>query len=452
MDAHLVARYESRTPESRRLFERASRVIPGGVDGNIKHYAPYPLTFSRAGGALIQDVDGNEYVDYLLSFGALMVGHGHPAVVEAAGRVWKEFGTSAFGLQNPLEARLAEVVASLFPSIEELRFTNSGLEATLLALRLALAASGRDMVAKFEGHYHGGHEQVLVSVNPDTNLAGPAKEPLPVPASLGLPEHFAHHTLVLPFNDYEACEALLTAHRDRVGAVILEPMEAGVVPADPTFIKRLRELTSRLGMVLVFDEVKTGFRVRLGGAQAYYGVQPDLTALGKILGGGLPIGAVGGRREILELTSPLRQGATVFHSGTFNGNPLSVSTGLATLGILQGPGVFDAVLAQTARLRERIEEIGRAAGFPVRTVGVGTVFDLFFTEGAVTDYRSRIAADRKRRMNLDFLLMEHGVFSKPLNRFSLSTAHTADIIERTEDAFEASFAELQKLESASSFA
>lgn len=449
MNANLEAGYEARTPESKRLFHEARRVIPGGVEGSIKYYSPYPLTFARANGAYLHDVDGHGYVDYLLSFGALMLGHGHPSVVEATRRIWQEVGTSAFGLASPLEAQLAEVVAELYPSVEELRFTNSGLEATLLAVRLGIAASGRDVVAKFEGHYHGGHEQVLLSVSPDLQSAGPKTRPNAVPASLGLPEHFASHTLVLPFNDYVACEEILTAERDRVGVVVLEPMEAGVVPADPVFLRRLRELTSRLGIVLVFDEVKTGFRVSLGGAQEHYGVQPDLTALGKILGGGLPIGAVGGRRDIMELTSPLRPGQgsnTVFHSGTFNGNPMSVAAGLATLEVLRSPGVFQAVLVGTARLRASIEAMGKSAGYPVRTVGVGTVFDVLFSDGDVTNYRTRIATDKDRRLALDFLLMEQGVFSKPLNRFSLSTEHTAEVLERTEDAFAQSFQRLKDLE------
>ena len=448
MDTALVTRYESRTVESKRLYDAARRVIPGGVEGSIKHYSPYPLTFARAHGPLLQDVDGHEYVDYLLSFGALMLGHGHPAVVDATRRVWRDYGTSAFGLASPLEAQLAEVVQGFFPSVEELRFTNSGLEATLLAVRLGIAASGRDVVAKFEGHYHGGHEQVLVSVSPDLDRAGPARHPAAVPASLGLPEHFAQHTVVLPFNDYEACEAILTAERDRVGVVVMEPMEAGYVAADRAFVQQLRELTTRLGVVLVFDEVKTGFRVRLGGAQEYYGVKADLTALGKILGGGLPIGAVGGKREILELTSPLRKGGAVFHSGTFNGNPLSVSAGLATLELLKAPGVFQGVLDATDRLRRSIEQLGREAGFPVQTIGVGTVFDVLFSEGEVKNYRSRIAADKDSRLALDFLLMERGVFSKPLNRFSLSAAHGDDVIARTEEAFRDSFQSLRDLAAA----
>ncbi|MDA8344772.1 MAG: aminotransferase class III-fold pyridoxal phosphate-dependent enzyme [Thermaerobacter sp.] len=446
MNVRLTQRYETRTPESKRLFDDARRIIPGGVEGSIKHYSPYPLTFDHAKGPIMRDVDGHEYIDYLLSFGALMLGHGHPAVVEATRRVWEEFGTSAFGLSSPLEVRLADVVRSLYPSVEELRFTNSGLEATLLAVRLGLAATGRDVVAKFEGHYHGGHEQVLISVSPNPAQAGPATRPRSVPGSLGLPDHFAEHTIVLPFNDYNACEAILTANAGRVGVVVLEPMEAGFVPADPVFLQSLRDLTTRLGMVLVFDEVKTGFRVRLGGAQEYYGVQADLTALGKILGGGLPIGAVGGRREILELTSPLREGGDagiVFHSGTFNGNPMSVAAGLATLEILQRPGVFEGILHATERLRRSIEEIGRAEGYDVRTVGVGAVFDLLFTTQDVTDYRSRISADKERRLALDFLLMENGIFSKPLNRFSLSLVHDQETLQRTEEAFARSFRQLR---------
>jgi glutamate-1-semialdehyde 2,1-aminomutase len=446
MNSDLIERYEARTQASKRLFAELARRIPGGVEGSIKYYSPYPLVFERGAGATIQDVDGNEYVDYLLSFGALMLGHGHPAVIQATRDVWRDHGTSAFGLAGRLEGELAEMVAELYPSIERLRFTNSGLEATLLAVRLGLAASGRDAVAKFEGHYHGGHEHVLVSVSPDLTQAGPQRHPTAVPASLGLPEHFVEHTVVLPFNDYEGCEEILLAERDRVGVVVLEPMEAGVVPAEREFLRRLRELTQRLGIVLVFDEVKTGFRVRLGGAQAYYGVQPDLTALGKILGGGLPIGAVGGKAEIMDLLSPLRPGGrTVFHSGTFNGNPMSVAAGIATLRLLRAPGVFEGVVGSTERLRATVEELGRDAGFALQTVGVGTVFDVFFARAPVTGYRARAQADRETRLALDFLLMAEGVFSKPQNRFSLSTAHGPEVIARTAEAFARSFAQLRRL-------
>ena len=397
LKADLPQRYEARTPGSKRLFEQLQRRITGGVEGSIKFSARIPWLLSRRRAP------------------------------------W-------------LEAELAEMVAGLYPSIESLRFTNSGLEATLLAVRLGLAASGRDVVAKFEGHYHGGHEHVLVSVSADPDRPGPERRPSAVPAPLGLPEHFVEHTIVLPFNDYEACEAILTAERERVGVVVLEPMEAGVVPADPQFLRRLRELTERLGIVLVFDEVKTGFRVRLGGAQEYYGVQADLTALGKILGGGLPIGAVGGKREIMELLSPLRAGGhTVFHSGTFNGNPTSVAAGIATLQFLQEPGVFQGVLDATDALRCSVERLGQETGFPVQTVGVGAVFDIFLAQDPVTGYRTRVASDRESRLALDFCLIEEGVFSKPLNRYSLSTAHTAEVVRRTEDAFARSFACLRAL-------
>jgi glutamate-1-semialdehyde 2,1-aminomutase len=445
----LLKRYLERSPRSHQAWEQALRYVPGGVQGGIKFYPPYPLTFQRAEGATLVDVDGQRYVDYLLSFGALILGHGHPVVRRAIEQTWDTAGTSSFGMPTPREVELAEVVTRLYPSIEALRLTNSGLEATLLAVRIGLAATGRTHLAKFEGHYHGGHDQVLVSVNPSPEAAGDVHRPRAVSDSFGLPDYIQEHTVVLPFNDADNVEAILTTHRHDVGVVILEPVAAGVIPAEQVFLHRLRELTQHLGMVLVFDEVKTGFRVRLGGAQEYYGVRPDLTALGKVLGGGFPIGAVGGRRDLLALTAPAGSpGARdpVFHSGTFNGNPMSVAAGLATLSYLQEPGIFDGLLQRTATLRHAIEAAGRDEGFDVTTVGVGTMFDVLFTTETVSEYRSWSRADRQRRRALDFLLMERGIFSKPLNRFSLSVAHTDEMIERTAEAFRDSFHALKNLE------
>lgn len=437
----LEDRYQERTPNSRSLFLRAAERVPGGVHGNIKFFEPYPLSFRRANGAWLEDVDGHRYVDYLLSFGALMMGHGHPVIQEAVATVFADQGTTAFGVPTPFELELADEIAALYPSCEQVRFSNSGLEATLLAIRLGMAYTGRSHIAKFSGHYHGGHDQVLVSVYPP--LAGALTA---TADSLGLPDYILDHTVVLPFNDISTCTRILREQRDQVGVVIMEPMAAGVIPAEPEFIRSLRDLTRELNMLLIFDEVKTGFRVALGGAQEYYGVSPDLTALGKILGGGFPIGAVGGRRDIMELCSPLRSrhvNEVVFHSGTFNGNPVSVGAGLVTLRALRQDGVFPNLVQRTAEFRRHIEQIGRADGFPVQTIGVGAVFDLLFTEAPIQNYADHALAPKDLRRALDFLLMERGAFSKPLNRFSLSLVHGRRELDLTLSAFQEAFHKLR---------
>jgi glutamate-1-semialdehyde 2,1-aminomutase len=444
----LQAHYREKRPKSASFFEQAKNHITGGVNGNLRFFEPFPITFQEAKGAWLFDLDGMRYVDYLLSYGALLLGHGHPSVREAVQQVWREQGTSSFGATHPLELDMAKELKTLYPSFEQVRFTNSGLEATLFALRLALAFTGKSHIAKFEGHYHGSHDQVLVSVNPDWERAGDPQSPQAIPESYGMSDYYLQHTVVLPFNDWAACETILTKRKDEIGAVILEPMLSGYIAANRDFVMRLRELTKQLGIVLIFDEVKTGFRISLGGAQAFYGVQPDLTALGKIVGGGFPIGVVGGKREILELASPSdsrNRGETVFHSGTFNGNPMSLAAGLATIRHVAQPGTFERIVARTTRLRTEIESLGQHYGIPVKTIGVGTIFNVVVVEGEITNYRDLRFARKDVRLALDFLLMDHGVYSKPLNRFSMSEAHGDEEIRATVDAFERSFAVLKKL-------
>ena len=441
-------RYVEKRPNSVSFFEQAKKVIAGGVNGNLRFYEPVPTTFEKASGAWLIDVDGNEYVDYLLSYGALLLGHGHQEVRRAVERVWDEQGTSSFGATNTLELTMAEEIQRLYPSCEQIRFTNSGLEATLFSVRLAFAYTGRTHLAKFEGHYHGSHDHVLVSVNPDLQKAGHADAPAALPGSYGTPDYYLEHTVVLPFNDWPACEKILREKKDQIGAVILEPMQSGYIPADLQFLTQLRQLTTELGMVLIYDEVKTGFRVSLGGAQAYYGVEPDLTALGKVVGGGFPIGVVGGKREILALSSPLqssRHHETVFHSGTFNGNPISMAAGLATIEYLKQPGKFDSLVARTMELRNGIESLAKEHKVPFQTLGVGTIFNIFASQGEVSNYRDLGKHRNDLRLALDFLLMDNGVYSKPMNRFSMSDAHGQNELDKTLDAFDKSFAALRKM-------
>jgi glutamate-1-semialdehyde 2,1-aminomutase len=437
--------YRQQHPRSAAFFERAQAVIAGGVNGNLRYFSPFPLTFQKAQGARLYDLDGFAYIDYLLSYGALLLGHGHACVQDAVRQVFEQQGTSSFGATHPLELEMAETLRQLYPSFESMRFTNSGLEATLFALRLALAYTGKTHIAKFEGHYHGSHDQVLVSVNPSRERAGEADAPQAVPESFGMPDYYREHTVVLPFNDWEACEAILEKNTD-IGCVILEPMQAGYIAAKAEFVQRLRKYTRERGIVLIFDEVKTGFRIALGGAQAFYGVEPDLTALGKVVGGGFPIGVVGGRRDLLALAAPhaRNRGETVFHSGTFNGNPISLAAGLATIRYLSQPGRFEGIVERTNRLRQGIETLAQTYRIPMRTVGEGTIFNVVAIDGELENYRDLQRNNNDLRLALDFLLMEHGVYSKPLNRFSLSDAHGEQEIEETLRAFEKSFAALQK--------
>jgi glutamate-1-semialdehyde 2,1-aminomutase len=443
----LQQHYREKRPKSAAFFEQAHTLIAGGVNGNLRYYQPFPITFEKAQNAWLYDLDGHGYVDYLLSYGALLLGHGHPVVQKAIQQVWEQQGTSSFGATHPMELEMAQELAGLYPSFEEVRFTNSGLEATLFALRLAMAYTGKTHIAKFEGHYHGAHDHVLVSVNPTIDRVGDQSSPASVPESLGTPDYYLRHTVVLPFNDWDACEKIVTEKKDQIAAVIVEPMQSGYIPADRQFMANLRELTDRLGIILIFDEVKTGFRVSLGGAQDYYGVQPDLTALGKVVGGGFPIGVVGGKRRLLEMCSPLRSSnrhEVVFHSGTFNGNPISLAAGLATIRYLKEPGRFESLVQRTHQLRDGIHELTRQYRIPVKTVGVGTIFNVLATEAEVRNYRDLGANRHELRLALDYLLMDHGVYSKPLNRFSMSDAHGPAEIQATLDAFEKSFAALSQ--------
>ncbi len=433
----LKQRLMAKTQASQQAFLASRTFIPGGVQGNIKFFEPYPLSFAKAAGAYLWDIDGNRYIDYLLSFGALILGHGHRVVQAANNEVWQRYGTSSFGVPYDLELTMAKKVNQLYPSMQAIRFTNSGLEATLLAIRLGLAFSQKTHVAKFAGHYHGGHEQVLMN----TVLTG-NNDFVPRADSLGLSDYYTERTVILPFHDWEACERILRTKQREIGVVVLEPVMAGYDPPDADFLQNLSYLTKELGMVLVFDEVKTGFRIALGGAQAYYGVRPDLTALGKVLGGGFPIGAVGGRQEIMQLSAPMRStelNQVVFHSGTFNGNPVSLLAGLRTIEYLQEPGIFSSLLDQTSFLKEGIQAAAKRQGFSLRMQGVGTIFQFSFSPESAASLDTNPKA---LRAALDDALMYHGVFSKPQNRFSLSLSHDDTVLRQTMVAFEQSFSDL----------
>ena len=403
------------------LFEAAQRLIPGGVNSPVRAFRGVggaPFFVARAEGSRVFDVDGRSYVDFLGSWGPLILGHAAPAVVEALGEAIRR-GTS-YGAPTPGEVEMAALIARAVPSMEMVRLVSSGTEAAMSALRVARGATGRDFIIKFEGCYHGHADSLLVK-------AGSGGATFGVPDSLGVPKPLAALTLTVPFNDLDAVRAQLEAHPQQVAAVIVEPVAGnmGVVPPAPGFLAGLRELTTRHGSLLIFDEVITGFRLAWGGAQAVYGVRPDLTCLGKIIGGGLPVGAYGGSRTLMEQVAPL---GGIYQAGTLSGNPLAVAAGLATLRALEDPQVYAKLEALGARVERDLREAAAAAGVPVTINRVGSMLTVFFTDGPVTDYASAKRADTKRYARFFHAMREGGVFLAP-SQFEagfLSLAHTDD--------------------------
>lgn len=437
------------TRKSAEYFAKASEVIPGGVTANIKYFDPHPLIMEKGKGSKLYDVDGNEYIDYLLCYGALILGHGHKQVLGAVTKQMVESGTTIFGTPHKLETTMAEKLVELYPSIEMVRYTNSGLEATLLAIRTAVAYTGKSKIAKYEGHYHGGYDQVLVSVNPDMEVAGEQTEPNAIGESRGLPDYYLENTIVLPFNDLKSTEKILRAHADELACIILEPIQSGFIPADQEFMNGLRKITAELGILLIFDEVKTGFRLSLGGAQEIYEITPDITALGKVLGGGFPVGAVGGKKEIMMITSA-RDGRDIltagidnsnkqeplYHSGTYNGHPTILAAGLATINELEKEGIMDGLFAMTYALREQLERVYKENGIIMQTIGEGSIFNIVLAEGPIKNYRDLEKANMQLRKEIDYELLKLGIYTKPLNRYSMSIVHTEEDIERTVKAHE----------------
>ncbi len=415
-------------PRSRRLFARARRVLVGGVDSPVRAFAAVggtPPFIARGRGARLVDVDGRTYIDYVMSWGPLIHGHAPPGLVRrlaaAAAR-----GTS-FGAPIELELRLAERVRALMPSIERIRFVNSGTEATMSAIRVARAATGRDLVVKFEGCYHGHADPFLVE-------AGSGALTLGAPTSPGVPAATAAGTLVARYNDLDSVAALCEAHRGAIAAVVVEPIAGnmGVVPPADGFLRGLRELCDAHGIVLIFDEVITGFRVAPGGAQGLFGIRPDLTCLGKIIGGGLPVGAYGGRADLMDLVAP---SGRVYQAGTLAGNPLAMAAGLWTLERLT-PRLYRRLAALGTRLADGLARAAREAGVALQVNAAGGVLTPFFTAEAVRDYRTARTADTAAYARWFRGLLARGVYPPPsqFEGWFLSAAHTDRDIARTVEA------------------
>lgn len=424
------------TEQSEKLIERARLSIPGGVNSPVRAFTGVggsPLFFARGEGAYLTDVDGNRFIDYVGSWGPMLLGHGHPAIVKA---VQDQAAIAlGFGAPTELEIDLAEQVISMVPSIERLRMVNSGTEATMSAIRLARGFTGRDMILKFAGCYHGHSDALLVK-------AGSGLLTLGIPNSPGVPEAVAANTLTVPFNHPEAVAQAFETYPGRIACVIVEPVAGnmGCVPPLPGFLEALREITQANDALLVFDEVMTGFRVARGGAQALYGISPDLTTLGKIIGGGLPVGAFGGRAEIMDHVAPV---GDVYQAGTLSGNPLATVAGLTMLRALDD-ALYERLSVTTQSLREGLAARAAAAGIPVTLNSVCGMFGLFFTAGEVSEFDHVANADLDRFNRFFHAMLENGVYLAPsaFEAGFLSAVHDEAIIEATLNAAEAAFASL----------
>ena len=422
---------------SQELFNEAQRYLPGGVNSPVRAFKAVggvPLFVRRGKGATIYDEDGNRFIDYVGSWGALILGHAHPRIVTATKQAI-EHGTS-FGTPTERETVLAKMVCAAMPSMEMVRFVNSGTEATMSAIRLARAATGRDKIVKFTGCYHGHSDGLLIK-------AGSGMVTLSIPSCPGVPSSFTSQTLVAPYNNLEAVAQIFRDFRHEIAGVIVEPIAAnmGVVPPQPGFLEHLRGLTQESGALLIFDEVITGFRVAYGGAQTRYKVTPDLTCLGKIIGGGLPVGAYGGRREIMEMLAPV---GPVYQAGTLSGNPVVMTAGIETLRMLSQSQVYSQLEARSSVLEKGFIEAANKTGIGVQVSRVGSIFTIFFTGELVIDYETATKADTALYGRFFHQMLSQGIYLPP-SQFEaafVSTAHTDGDIQATIAAVNKAFSSL----------
>ncbi|MCY3684480.1 MAG: glutamate-1-semialdehyde 2,1-aminomutase [Gemmatimonadetes bacterium] len=412
---------------SKTLFDAAQQVIPGGVNSPARAFGPVggdPLFIVKGEGARIVDADGRSYIDFVGSWGPLILGHAHPEIVAAVNTA--AAGGTSFGAPTEIEVKMAQLVTEMVPSVEMVRMVNSGTEATMSAIRLARGHTGRNKIVKFEGCWHGHADSFLIQ-------AGSSALTMGAPSSPGVTPGTAADSITVPFNDLEAVEKAVVENRDEIAAVIVEPVAGnmGVIPPAPGFLQGLRDITAEMGIVLIFDEVITGFRVSQGGAQELYGVTPDLTTLGKIIGGGLPVGAFGGRREIMSDISPL--GKMVSQAGTLSGNPLAMTAGYETLKRLREPGVYEVLEARVQALETGILENLKALGLKYQTNRVGSIMTLFFTEVPVTSFDAANACDQDLFARYFREMLNRGVYLAP-SQFEaafVSLAHSDADIDRT---------------------
>ena len=426
-----------KTTRSAKLFASAQQLIPGGVNSPVRAFRSVggqPRFIKRAKGARLYDVDGTSYIDYILSWGPMILGHAAPAIINTIKKAAAN-GTS-YGAPTEMEVTLARMINQAFPSMEKVRLVSSGTEAVMSTIRVARGFTKRDNILKFDGCYHGHSDYLLAK-------AGSGLATLGIPDSLGVPADFAKHTLTVPYNDIRAVQQIIKEQRNTLACIIIEPIAGnmGVVPPTQDFLRTLRRLTVENGILLIFDEVISGFRVTYGGAQTLYGITPDLTVLGKIIGGGLPVGAYGGRKEIMDLIAP---SGPVYQAGTLSGNPLAVSAGIETLKQLKVRGVYKKLEEKSAALAEGIGQAAKKAGIPLTQTRVGSMLGAFFTSGAVVDWNTAKLSDTKRYGQFFHKMLEQGIYLAP-SQFEaafLSTAHSTNDIEKTIKAAHAAFKSL----------
>ncbi|MCZ6676357.1 MAG: aspartate aminotransferase family protein [Candidatus Poribacteria bacterium] len=418
-------RYRAGSPRSQSCFERGQATMPGGLAKGAYYFRPYPLFMERGEGCYLYDLEGRRYVDFANHHTAQILGHNHPAVM-AALYAQLEKGI-ALGAPVTVEAELAEEISGRVPSIEKLRFCNSGTEATLHAIRLARGFTGRNKIAKFEGGYHGSHDVVEVSVSPPLDVAGPESAPHAVPTAGGMSQHAVDEVLVLPYNDEAAAAQRIADHRDELACVIFDP-KAGILPLRKDFVRGVVSAAQDNGMLLIFDEI-VGFRVGTGGLQEYYGITPDLSVFGKIIGGGFPVGVFGGRADIMDLLDTTRGSTGFFQSGTFSGHPVTLAAGLATLQQLT-PEVFAHLDRLGEQLQTGLSDLFARHGVAAQVVGLGSLFSIYFTDEELVNYRSLARADKEVSHRIFHSLLESGLFlSHGLGMNALSVPMNAAHIE-----------------------
>jgi glutamate-1-semialdehyde 2,1-aminomutase len=437
-----------RTLESERLFAQAQEVIASGVNSTARSprsgWWPYPLFIDRGEGSHIFDVDGNEFIDYLLGLGPMLLGHCPKQVTRAVIDFISQRGT-VFALPVADEIELARKIIATVPSVEQVHLANTGTEAILYSLRLARAYTRRKRIIRFEGMYHGFSDAVYWSKHPPLEKAGPASQPVPVPQGPGMPDGLENSLIVLPWNDFEVLERTIRQHGERIAAVLTEPImcNTGCILPEADYLELLRRLTREFGIVLIFDEVITGFRVALGGAQQYYGVTPDLTVIAKGFGGGFPVAAVGGKKEIMQLVAD----GTVSMAGTYSGNSIAVSAANATLDFLMTPGIYKSLYARSDLLTRSIRELLESAGLQTKVVGIGPLFQVWFTDSPVRNYRDAVHHARKDLFRIWWEeMMKRGVLFHPdaFENLFVSFAHTDTDVERTLKAVEVAIPELRR--------
>ncbi|MGN6480895.1 glutamate-1-semialdehyde 2,1-aminomutase [Luteibacter sp.] len=420
------------------LFDRARQLMPGGVNSPVRAFKSVggePFFTARADGPYLWDVEGKRYIDYVGSWGPMIAGHNHPAVRDAVVKAAQD-GLS-FGTPSPAEVTMAETIVKLIPSVDMVRMVNSGTEATMSAIRLARGATGRSKIVKFEGCYHGHGDSFLVK-------AGSGALTFGVPTSPGVPKAAADLTLTLPYNDINAAQALFAEHGADIAGLIIEPVAGNMncIPPKEGYLEALRELCTAHGALLIFDEVMTGFRVALGGAQAHYGITPDLTCFGKVIGGGMPVGAYGGRRDLMEQVAPA---GPVYQAGTLSGNPVAMAAGLAMLELIQAPGFYEDLAKRTVKLTDGIAAAAKKHGIPFSVTRVGAMFGLFFTGETVETYAQATAADVASFNRFFHGMLERGVYLAPsaFEAGFVSSAHSDAIIDETIATADAVFASLK---------